>query len=186
MRPSPAPRRPRRARAACARRRRWSARGAGRPRASAPRAAAARSSRSRAPNLGAGRIVAFHHLQPTVHHISAKRLGRSFPETTMRPSPSRTAALADREPPDDLRPSSRSHCRSVLPLLHFIPDSLTLFAPLFLKRQCDREPPDDPGCPGVQPSGARLPGPLDVAGRLGINPILTLDNQLLNMRSNRV
>jgi hypothetical protein len=32
----------------------------------------------------------------------------------------------------------RSHCRLVLPLIHFIPDSLTYSAPLFLKRQCDR------------------------------------------------
>jgi hypothetical protein len=32
----------------------------------------------------------------------------------------------------------RSHCRLVLPLIHFIPDSLTYSVPLFLKRQCDR------------------------------------------------
>jgi hypothetical protein len=33
---------------------------------------------------------------------------------------------------------ARSHCRFVLPLIHFIPDSLTYSIPLFLKRQCDR------------------------------------------------
>ena len=33
---------------------------------------------------------------------------------------------------------ARSHCRFVLPLIHFIPDSLTYSAPEFLKRQCDR------------------------------------------------
>jgi galactosylceramidase len=33
---------------------------------------------------------------------------------------------------------ARSHCRFVLPLIHFIPDSLTYSVPLFLKRQCDR------------------------------------------------
>jgi uroporphyrinogen-III synthase len=33
---------------------------------------------------------------------------------------------------------ARSHCRFVLPLIHFIPDSLTHSVPLFMKRQCDR------------------------------------------------
>jgi arylsulfatase A-like enzyme len=33
---------------------------------------------------------------------------------------------------------ARSHCRFVLPLIHFIPDSLTYSVALFLKRQCDR------------------------------------------------
>jgi hypothetical protein len=34
---------------------------------------------------------------------------------------------------------ARSHCRFVLlPLIHFIPESLTYSVPLFLKRQCDR------------------------------------------------
>ena len=33
---------------------------------------------------------------------------------------------------------ARSHCRFVLPLIHFIPDSLIYSVPLFLKRQCDR------------------------------------------------
>jgi hypothetical protein len=33
---------------------------------------------------------------------------------------------------------ARSHCRFVLPLMHFIPDSLTYSVTLFLKRQCDR------------------------------------------------
>jgi hypothetical protein len=33
---------------------------------------------------------------------------------------------------------ARSHCHFVPPLIHFIPDSLTYSAPLFLKRQCDR------------------------------------------------
>jgi hypothetical protein len=35
---------------------------------------------------------------------------------------------------------ARSHCRFVLPLIHFRPDSLTYSLPLFLKRQCDRTP----------------------------------------------
>jgi hypothetical protein len=33
---------------------------------------------------------------------------------------------------------ARSHCRFVLPLIHFIPDFLTYSVPPFLKRQCDR------------------------------------------------
>ena len=33
---------------------------------------------------------------------------------------------------------ARSHCHFVLPLIHFIPRSLTCSAPLLLKRQCDR------------------------------------------------
>jgi hypothetical protein len=33
---------------------------------------------------------------------------------------------------------ARSHCRSVLPLIRLIPDSLTYSVPLYLKRQCDR------------------------------------------------
>jgi hypothetical protein len=33
---------------------------------------------------------------------------------------------------------ARSHCRFVLPLIHFIPDLRTYSPPLFLKRQCDR------------------------------------------------
>jgi hypothetical protein len=33
---------------------------------------------------------------------------------------------------------ARSHCRFALPLIRFIPESLTYSAPLFLKRQCDR------------------------------------------------
>ena len=32
---------------------------------------------------------------------------------------------------------ARSHCRFVLPLIHFIPDLLTYTVHLFLKRQCD-------------------------------------------------
>ena len=36
------------------------------------------------------------------------------------------------------RTRARSHCRFVLPLIHFIPDSLRYSVPLFLKRQCDR------------------------------------------------
>jgi hypothetical protein len=31
-----------------------------------------------------------------------------------------------------------SHCRFVLPLIHFIPDSPMYSVPLFLKRQCNR------------------------------------------------
>jgi hypothetical protein len=33
---------------------------------------------------------------------------------------------------------ARSHCRFVLSLIHFIPDSLTYSVPLFLNRPCDR------------------------------------------------
>jgi hypothetical protein len=33
---------------------------------------------------------------------------------------------------------ARSHCRFVLPLIHFIPESLTYAVPLFLRRQCGR------------------------------------------------
>jgi pimeloyl-ACP methyl ester carboxylesterase len=33
---------------------------------------------------------------------------------------------------------ARSHCRFVLPLIHFKPDSPRESVPLFLKRQCDR------------------------------------------------
>ena len=36
------------------------------------------------------------------------------------------------------RTRARSYCRFGLPFIHFIPDSLTYSAPLFLKRQCDR------------------------------------------------
>jgi hypothetical protein len=35
---------------------------------------------------------------------------------------------------------ARSHYRFALPLIHFIPGSLTYSVPLFLKRQCDRTP----------------------------------------------
>ena len=33
---------------------------------------------------------------------------------------------------------ARSQCRFVLPVTHFIPDSLTYSVPIFLKRRCDR------------------------------------------------
>jgi hypothetical protein len=33
---------------------------------------------------------------------------------------------------------ARSHCRFVLTLIHFIPDSIRYLVPLFVKRQCDR------------------------------------------------
>jgi hypothetical protein len=33
---------------------------------------------------------------------------------------------------------ARSHCRFVLPLIHFMPDSRAYSLPLFLKRRCDR------------------------------------------------
>jgi hypothetical protein len=39
------------------------------------------------------------------------------------------------------RARARSHCRFVLPLIHFIPESLTYSVPLFLKRLCDRSLP---------------------------------------------
>ena len=44
------------------------------------------------------------------------------------------------------RDRARSHCRFVLPLIHFTPDSLTYSVPVFLKRQCDAPspPPSDP------------------------------------------
>jgi hypothetical protein len=37
-----------------------------------------------------------------------------------------------------IRTRARSHCRFVLPLIHFIPGSLRGSVPLLLKRQCDR------------------------------------------------
>ena len=43
---------------------------------------------------------------------------------------------------------ARSHCRFVLPLVRFIPDSLTYSVPLFLKRQCDRTLGES-SCPAV-------------------------------------
>jgi hypothetical protein len=39
---------------------------------------------------------------------------------------------------------ARSHCRFVLPLIHFTADFLTYSVPLFLKRQCDRTLGDIP------------------------------------------
>ena len=33
---------------------------------------------------------------------------------------------------------ARSHCRFVLPLIHFIPDLLRDLVPLFLKQRCNR------------------------------------------------
>jgi hypothetical protein len=39
---------------------------------------------------------------------------------------------------------ARSHCRVVLPLIHFLPDSLTYSVPLFLKRQCGRTQANSP------------------------------------------
>jgi hypothetical protein len=41
---------------------------------------------------------------------------------------------------------ARSHCRFVLPLIHFIPYPLTYSVPLFLKRQCDRAPGGHADC----------------------------------------
>jgi hypothetical protein len=45
---------------------------------------------------------------------------------------------------------ARSRCRFVLPLIHFMPDSLTYSVPLCLKRQCDRtlggQPHQSAGC----------------------------------------
>ena len=46
---------------------------------------------------------------------------------------------------------ARSHCRFVPPLIHFIPDSLTLLTyslPLFLQRQCDRTLGEGPAVHG--------------------------------------
>jgi hypothetical protein len=37
-----------------------------------------------------------------------------------------------------VRRRAQSHCRFVLPRVHFTPYSLTYSVPLFLKRQCDR------------------------------------------------
>ena len=46
------------------------------------------------------------------------------------------------EGPGGARPGgggrARSHCRFVLPLIHFTPDLLTYAVPVFLKRQCDQ------------------------------------------------
>jgi hypothetical protein len=39
---------------------------------------------------------------------------------------------------------ARSHCRFVLPLIHFVPDLQTHSVPLFLNRQCDRTLGEDP------------------------------------------
>ena len=39
---------------------------------------------------------------------------------------------------DRVWPGAWSHCRFLLPLIHFIPDLLTYSVPLFMKRQCDR------------------------------------------------
>ena len=65
-------------------------------------------------------------------------------------------------------PRARSHCRSVLTLIHFIPDSLTYSVPLLLKRQCDRtlgaarqpgaRPARDPGPDGAADARAGLRG----------------------------
>jgi hypothetical protein len=54
---------------------------------------------------------------------------------------------------------ARSHCRSVLPLIHCIPDSLTYSVPLFMKRRCDRT------LGGPRPAAAAEPG--RAAGRRG-------------------
>ena len=59
----------------------------------------------------------------------------------------------------EARLRARSHCRLVLTLIHFIPDSLTETVPLFLNRRCDRAlgPPQGPcrvcsGPPSAPPS----------------------------------
>jgi hypothetical protein len=63
----------------------------------------------------------------------APRVGRAPP--AVLPSVAARAALEQARPGP---PRARAHCRSVLPLVHFIPDSLTYSVLLFLKRQCDR------------------------------------------------
>jgi hypothetical protein len=55
--------------------------------------------------------------------------------------------------------------RFVLPLIHFIPVSLTYSVPVFLKRQCDRTLG-----PGAAAASHHLPGELHLRGRPGRQP----------------
>jgi hypothetical protein len=64
-------------------------------------------------------------VQVVIDGVAAALSWHFIPETLGRQPPQGTAR-------------ARSHCRFVLPLIHFIPDSLTYSVPLYLKRQCDR------------------------------------------------
>ena len=57
-------------------------------------------------------------------------------------------------------PRARSHCRFVLPFIHFIPNLLTYSVPQVLKRQCDRTL----GVPRTQLQGARRHAQIHRAG----------------------
>ena len=57
------------------------------------------------------------------------------------------------------RSRARSHCRFVLPLIHFILESLIYSVPLFLKRRCDRTL-GTLASPRVRPAGSPRPGPV--------------------------
>ena len=59
------------------------------------------------------------------------------------------------------QPGARSHCRIVLPLVHFIPGLRTYSVPLNLKRQCDRTL----GQPRAAPGRARGPPHGQARGR---------------------
>jgi hypothetical protein len=69
---------------------------------------------------------------------------------------------------------TRSHYRFVLPLIHFIPYSLTYSVPLFLKRQCDRTlgVRGHPGRAGQRAGRARqrAPPPAAAGGRVRARP----------------
>ena len=89
---------------------------------------------------------------------------------------------------------AQSHCRFVLPLIHFILDWLRYLVPLFLKQQCDRtlgrlaaasrpsgrprlgdigapEPPPEHGSGPPGAAAAREAGPAaQLAARLGVAP----------------
>jgi hypothetical protein len=75
-------------------------------------------------------------------HLMAARL--TTDDIFHRPGRSAAGDLARHEFKQALEgagmPRARLHCRFVLPLILFIPDSLTYSVPLFLKQQCDRAP----------------------------------------------
>jgi hypothetical protein len=56
------------------------------------------------------------------------------------------------------------HCRFVPPLIHFIPGSLTISVPLFLKRQCDRTRHQGAG----RAADVRQPQPVHLRRALGL------------------
>jgi hypothetical protein len=69
--------------------------------------------------------------------------GRAHPPLVVLPRGRRLGAPGER--------GARPHCRFVLPLIHFIPDSLAYSVPLFLQRQYDRT---------LGERGQRQPGPV--------------------------